>query len=205
MADSGTSIAEQIKAYLGMENNPVGVKICVEDVPEGKRPAEKMTFCQVVAAALKGEELVLTPDELNCTSAELALGFREPKYANVEPRIKRNVKAVLVGPIEGADVVLFVLDSRQTMTMAILFGGLKAEFKGEMAFCGEAVAKVFESGEANVSFLCNGSRNNAGYTESQVVLGLPYERFLELPQKMGKFSSLGRGLKAGASLFLRRL
>lgn len=205
MGENGTAIAEQIKSYLGMEHNVVGVKICVDDVPEGERPADKMTFCQIVAEAMKGRQLVLTPDELSCTSAELALGFREPKYANVEPRIKRNVKAVKVGPVEGADVVLFVLDSKQTMTMAILFGGLKAEFKGEMAFCGEAVAKVFESGEANVSFLCNGSRNNAGYTESQVVLGLPYERFLELPQKMGKFSSLGRGLKAQASFILRRL
>lgn len=203
MSEKPQAIAEQVKSYLGLDNNAVGVKILTE-IPEGQHPSVKMTFCQVVAEALKGNKLVLTADELNCASAELALGFREPKYAPVEPRIKKQVKAVRVGPVEGADVVLFVLDTKQTMTLSILLGGLKAEFKGEMAFCGEAVAKVFESGEANVSFLCNGSRNNAGYTESQVVVGIPYERFLELPQKMTKFSSLGRGLKAGASLILRR-
>jgi len=63
-------------------------------------------------------------------------------FVDMGPRIKSKTKTVRVGPLEGADVVLFVLNSEQVMIMSILLGGIKAEFKGEMAICGEAVANV---------------------------------------------------------------
>ena len=196
-------IEENLRAYLGMNHRLVGVKILAENV-DGNYPAVRMTFCQAVREALGGKELVIGIDDLTCPSAELCLGFREPMFVDVEPRIKTKTKAVRIGPLEDADVVLFVLSPEQVMVMSMLLGGITAEFKGEMAICGEAVAQVYNEGEPNISFLCNGARELGGFQAHEVVLGLPYARFLELPSKMSKFASLSRDVRGSMAQLLRR-
>jgi len=197
-------LEEKVRSYLGMNHRLVGVKVLEEEM-DGHRPHSPLTFCQAVREALEGKELIITLADLACPSAELALGFREPTLVEVEPRIKSATKAVRLGPLEGADVVLFVLNPEQVMVMSILLGGIKAEFKGEMAVCGEAVAKVYEEGEPNVSFLCNGARELGGFEPHEVVLGLPYDLFLELPGRMSRFASLSRAVRGKMSQLLRRL
>ena len=196
-------IEERLRSYLGMNHRLVGIKIAEENV-DGNHPAVPMTFCRVVREALAGKELVIGIDDLDCPSAELCLGFREPMFVDVEPRIKTKTKAVRIGSLEGADVVLFVLSPEQVMIMSILLGGIKAEFKGEMAICGEAVAQVYNEGAPNISFLCNGARELGGFEAHEVVLGLPYAQFLELPSKMTKFASLSRSVRGSMSQLLRR-
>jgi uncharacterized protein (DUF169 family) len=134
-------IEERVHSYLGLCHRLVGVKISEENV-DGDHPAAPMTFCRAVREMLGGKELVIGIDDLDCPNAELCLGFREPMFVDVGPRIKSKTRAVHIGPLEDADVVLFVLNSEQVMIMSILLGGIKAEFKGEMAICGEAVANV---------------------------------------------------------------
>jgi uncharacterized protein (DUF169 family) len=196
-------IEERVRSYLGMNHRLVGIKISEENM-DGNHPAVSMTFCRAVREALEGKELVIGLEDLNCPSAELCLGLREPMFVDIEPRIKSKTKTVRIGPLEGADVVLFVLDPEQVMVMSILLGGIKAEFKGEMAICGEAVAKVYNEGEPNISFLCSGARELGGFEASEVVLGLPYAQFLELPSKMSKFASLSRSMRGSMSQLLRR-
>ncbi|MFQ5811676.1 MAG: DUF169 domain-containing protein, partial [Anaerolineae bacterium] len=135
MGKEAQDIEEAIRSYLGMNHRLVGIKISEENV-DGNHPTVPMTFCRVVREALEGKELVIEIDDLDCPSAELCLGFREPMFVDVEPRIKSKTKTVCIGPLEGANVVLFVLDPEQVMIMSILLGGIKAEFKGEMAICG---------------------------------------------------------------------
>ena len=196
-------IEERLRSYLGMNHRLVGIKIAEENV-DGNHPAVTMTFCRVVREALTGKELVVGIDDLSCPSAELCLGFREPMFVDVEPRIKTKTKAVRIGPLEDADVVLFVLSPEQVMVMSILLGGIKAEFKGEMAICGEAVAQVYNEGEPNISFLCSGARELGGFEAHEVVLGLPYAQFLELSSKMTKFASLNRSVRGSMSQLLRK-
>lgn len=196
-------IEEKVRSYLGMNHRLVGVKILEENL-NGEHPEAPMTFCRAVREVLKGKELVIGIDDLDCPSAELCLGFREPMFVDVEPRIKSKTKAVRIGPLEGADVILFILNPEQVMVMSILLGGIKAEFKGEMAICGEAVAKVYNEGKPNVSFLCSGARELGGFEAHEVVLGLPYAQFLELPSKMTKFASLSRSVRGSMSQLLRR-
>jgi uncharacterized protein (DUF169 family) len=186
-------IEKRIRSYLGLNHRLVGIKISGKNM-EGTHPAIPMTFCRTVREALGGKELVIGIDDLDCPNAELCLGFREPMFVEVEPRIKSKTKAVRIGPLEDADVVLLVLNSEQVMIMSILLGGIKAEFKGEMAICGEAVAKVYNEGKPNVSFLCSGARDLGGFETHEVVLGLPYGLFLELPDRMTKFASLSRSV-----------
>jgi uncharacterized protein (DUF169 family) len=187
-------IEEKVRSYLGLNHHLVGIRISEENV-DGNHPTVSMTFCRAVREALRRKELVIGIDDLSCPNAELCLGFREPMFVDVEPRIKAKTKAVCIGPLEGADAVLFVLNSEQVMIISILLGGIKAEFKGEMAICGEAVAKVYNEGEPNVSFLCSGARELGGFETHEVVLSLPYALFLELPDKMTKFASLSKGVR----------
>lgn len=212
-------IEKNIRSYLGMNHRLVGIKILEENedgnpstepilsLSKGsghRHPAVTVPFCRAVREALEGKELVMEIGDLDCPSAELCLGFREPMFVDVEPRIKSKTRAVRIGPLEGADVVLFVLDPEQVMVMSILLGGIKAEFKGEMAICGEAVAQVYNTGAPNISFLCSGARELGGFEASEVVLGLPYALFLELPNKMTKFASLSRSVRGSMSQLLRR-
>jgi len=196
-------IEERVRSYLGMNHRLVGIKILEEDV-DGEHPEVPMTFCRAVREALAGKKLVVGIDDLDCPSAELCLGFREPMFVDVEPRIKSKTRAVRIGPLEGADVVLFVLNPEQVMVMSILLGGIKAEFKGEMAICGEAVARVYNEGQPNVSFLCSGARELGGFEAHEVVLSLPYAQLLELPGRMSKFASLSRSVRGSMSQLLRR-
>lgn len=193
---------ERVRSYMGMNHRLVGIEISDENVDgtpsrgSGLRhPAVPMTFCRAVREALGGKELVIGIDDLDCPNAELCLGFREPMFVDVGPRIKTKTKAVRIGPLEDVDVVLFVLNSEQVMIMSILLGGIQAEFRGEMAICGESVAKVCNEGEPNVSFLCSGARELGGFEAHEVVLSLPYASFLELPDRMTKFASLSRSAR----------
>ena len=196
-------IEERVRSYLGMNHRLVGIQILEKDV-DGEHPEVPMTFCRAVREALAGKELVIGIDDLSCPSAELCLGFREPMFVDVEPRIKSKTRAVRIGPLEDADVILFVLNPEQVMVMSILLGGIKAEFKGEMAICGEAVARVYNEGQPNVSFLCSGARQFGGFETHEVVLSLPYTLFLELPGRMTKFACLNRSVRGSMSQLLRR-
>jgi len=186
-------MSEVIRAYLGMKYDLVGIKI---NPAENKdpHPSEPMWFCQMVREAALGKEFTISPDDLACPNAELALGFRAPKYVRIEPRIKEEVKTVRIGPLEGADVVLLILVPEQVMTLSILLGGLSPEFKGEMGVCGEAVARVYEEKKPNLSFLCNGARLLGGFRPNEVILGLPTEDFANLNRRIENL------LKTGGSL-----
>jgi uncharacterized protein (DUF169 family) len=194
-------IEEGVRSYLGLNHRLVGVKISEESVDGSPSTSSghchstaPMTFCRVVREAMGGTEFVIGIDDLDCPNAELCLGFREPMFVDAGPRIKSKTRAVHIGPLGDADVVLLVLNSEQVMIMSILLGGIKAEFKGEMAICGEAVAKVYNEGKPNVSFLCSGARELGGFETHEVVLSLPYGLFLELPDRMTKFTSLSRSV-----------
>lgn len=186
-------MAEFIRAYLGMKYHLVGIKVNPSK-DKGPHPDEPMWFCQMVHEAALGKEFAIGLDDLACPNAEITLGFREPKYVQIEPRIKEKVEGVEVGPIEGADVVLLVLAPEQVMTLSILLGGLTPEFKGELGVCGEAVAQVYESKNPNLSFLCNGARLLGGFKQNEIILGLPLKEFEDLNRRIENL------LKTGGSL-----
>jgi uncharacterized protein (DUF169 family) len=147
---------------------------------------------------MEGErDIIVTGDDLSCPAAELTLGFREPRYADIQPRVSRPVRAVRIGPLQEADVVLLLLNPHQVMVLAILLGGMTAEFRGEMALCGEAVARVVNSGEPNLTFPCPGARELGGFQQNDVVVGLPRASVLGLPERMKTFASLGCAVRQG--------
>ncbi|MBI5418287.1 DUF169 domain-containing protein [Candidatus Poribacteria bacterium] len=184
---------EVVRSYLGMKYHLVGVKISTESIYKTKL-ASRMRFCEMVKEAALGKAFYAEANDISCPNAELCLGFREPKYVEVEPRIKSKTQSIMVGPVDNADVVLLILSADQIMTISILLGGINANFKGEMGVCGEATAQVFETGKPNITFLCNGARMFGGFKSSEIILGLPYKIIENLAQRIEKLIKTGGSL-----------
>ncbi len=183
---------ERIQQLLNSEYVPVGIKIIqdsgshwngsFQEVQSGKR------FCYYVRQAAKGEKFVMKDDFiLDCHTPYLCLGFKEPKYADIEPRIKpANTKAVLIAPLgeldPPVDSVVFIVNAKQAMLITgalrrILKKNIEASFGSTMAVCGEVVAHTIVNKTPNLSVLCQGARIFSDYTDNELVIGIPYELF----------------------------
>ncbi|ODS40361.1 MAG: hypothetical protein A7315_08885, partial [Candidatus Altiarchaeales archaeon WOR_SM1_79] len=191
-AKDDMDIDKTIRSYIGSKHKLIGVRILSEESKKDrdKRPAKPMRYCQFIReAAVKGSEFILNVSDMSCPNAEICLGFIEPKYVDIQPRIMpANTKAVRIGKVEDSDVVLAVVTPKQMMELAVLLGGVNSEFRGEMALCGELTAGVFISKKPNVSFLCNGARMFAEFRDNEVVVGMPYETALKLAEKIEALS-----------------
>ena len=98
-----------LKEQLGLKLNPVGIKVSEELL--GKPIGKPEYFDKLVReAAVSGKTFIITNDKLTDPYSHVSLGFEEPKYIkDYEPRIKKKIKSVRIVPVEGADVVLFVV------------------------------------------------------------------------------------------------
>lgn len=197
MPMDATAVGESIRDYLGMAYRPVGIKLYTAPVNNEAKLNTPMRYCHAVHEAAKGRDFLFGGGDQICNKAEVILGFRDPKIVNVEPRIKTRIYAVSVGPLQDADQVLLVLNPQQAMTMTLLLGGISSEFTGRFSVCGEITAKVALDGEPKLSFLCTGARRYGEFEENEVVLGIPYDVFLRLPEKMSKYNSFTQKATAG--------
>ena len=190
-------IDESIKAFLGTKYHLVGVKIIKSPI-QGKnplRPEKPMAYCQMVRVASQvGKTFLFDKSDQNCPTAELCLGFREPRYSEIEPRVKpSDTKSVLVAPInqmpEEPDIILVILTPKQMMDLAAILQAEKSDlltigFKGEAA-CGEFTAKPYMEHKPNLSFLCNGARLVfSEYRDNELIFGAPLETYLQLVEKI---------------------
>ena len=187
---------ENVRQYLGMKYNLVGVKILTEDVGQDEldelRPDVPKAYCQFVKEAARGKSFIFTEDDFSCPSPIVTLGFSEPVYVDIQPRISpANTKAVKIGPtsdIKDPDVVLAILNPKQVMEVAILLNGIEAKFVGSMAVCGEGTARPYMEDKPNVTFLCGGARIYGGYKDAEIILGTPRETFKKLSAKVEELS-----------------
>lgn len=198
-SDKAREKYEPIRAYLGMKYELVGAKLIPEsdettDISEYDKPGGRKWYCQMVREAGTGKHVAATLEDFACANAELALSLRKPKYVNIPTMIKETTRAVIIGPIEGADVILFIINPKQAMHLALLLGGLSAEFKGDVAVCGEATAQVIVEGMPNMTMLCNGARMYGGYTDSDAVVGVPPFMMDKILEKVMEKQSCGGAL-----------
>ncbi len=182
-----------IRSYLGIKHHLVGIKFLTEDIV-GESLPQTARFCPFHPLVLDGKTYIVKKNDLDCPTGELVLGLRQSKYSHVEPSIKDEIKAVRIGTIENSDVILFLVNPEQAMTLSILLGGLSAEFKGEMAICGEAVAKVYLEKKPNLSMLCNGARLFGGFAKNDMVIGMPYSDVMKLAEHIKKLTTTGGAL-----------
>jgi len=186
-------MVSSIRSYLGLKDKIVGIKI--NPGRDGEHPKEKSWFCQLVKeVSQKGGEYVISLSDLACPNADISLGFRKPKYVDIEPRIKGGVERIRIGRPEESDLVLLCLNSEQVMTLSILLGGITSSVKGEMGVCGEAVAATYNQKKPNITFLCNGARLLGGFRTNEIMLAIPSQEFTGLNQRIEKLIKTGGSL-----------
>lgn len=83
------------------------------------------------------------------------------------------------------DVVIIVAASYAAMRIVQGYTysfGMQTAFKlsGNQAICSECTAYPFETNNINISLLCSGTRNFAGWDEDELGIGLPFNRFVAL-------------------------
>lgn len=186
-------LSMKFRKFFELPSSPVAIRI-INDSSEQKTSSQPMRFCEMVRrCAFYGESFVFSVEELTCTSAELALGFTEPSYGEVYPRIKpANTKLVSVSSLEKTekkpDVVVIVGNPRKIMRVSTILAQLhekqpvEVKFKGEFAVCGECTAIPFMEKKVNLSLLCNGARMFSGYRDDEIVMGFPLDDFVRIAE-----------------------
>jgi uncharacterized protein (DUF169 family) len=187
------SVDSTIRVHLGTKYNLIGIKVRKEDASDSElRPPKKMRFCELVREAADGKSFEAVVEDMLCPHETVVLGFEEPEYVDVQPRISpAETKTVCVAPLDemkDPDVVLAILNPKQTMDVSALLNGLEASFSGNLAICGEAMAKPYMDKKPNLTFLCGGARTFADYKDSELILGAPPETFKELAEKIEALS-----------------
>ncbi|MEE9594174.1 MAG: DUF169 domain-containing protein [Candidatus Hydrothermarchaeales archaeon] len=185
-----------IRSHLGIKYNLVGVKILKKGSgakqDPAKKPQKRIRFCQAVREAANGKEVDIVLDDLACPNAEVTLGFDEPIYVDIQPRVNpANTEVVSVAPADkmsDPDVILTIMNPKQTMETASLLDGIEAKFTGNLAVCGEATAKPYMDKSSNVTFLCGGARTFGDYKESELIFGAPPEEYEKLAEKIEALS-----------------
>ena len=189
-------IDNTIRSFVGSNLRFVGVKI-LEEEPHDKsdKPLKPLRYSQLIREAAHGKNFTVEEKDIADANPQLALGFYEPKYLDIQPRITpAKTKALRIGPIEGSDVVLMILTPRQVMELAQVYGPIEAKFQGELGVEGEATALPYMTGKPNVSFLCNSARLLAGYRDSEVILTMPYAEAKNLAEKIEQRTRHGGAL-----------
>ncbi|MFH1788314.1 MAG: DUF169 domain-containing protein [Candidatus Altiarchaeota archaeon] len=190
------NIDHTIRSFVGSKMRLVGVKILKEAPTDTEdKPVKPLRYSQLIRDAAHGENFTVMEKDISDANPQLALGFYEPKYLDIQPRISpAETKAVRIGPIEGADVILMILTPKQVMELAQVYGPINAKFQGELGVEGEATALPYMTGKPNVSFLCNSARLLAGYKDSEVILSMPYAKALALAEKIEEKARHGGAL-----------
>jgi len=186
-------LSMKFRKFFELPSSPVAIRI-INDTSEQKTSIKPMRYCEMVRrSAFYGESFVFSVEELTCTSAELALGFTEPSYGEVYPRIKpANTKLVSISSLEKTekkpDVVIIVGNPRKIMRISTILAQLhekqpvEVKFKGEFAVCGECTAIPYLEKKVNLSLLCNGARMFSGFRDDEIVMGFPLEDFERVAQ-----------------------
>lgn len=70
------TVSEIIIKSVGLQTKPVGIKFLKSLQNNGLEFAENHRFCQLIMSARRGEELLLTKENITCPAAAAACGFK---------------------------------------------------------------------------------------------------------------------------------
>jgi len=187
-----TELTKQFRQFFELPLTPVAVKFNSDREPDMPHP---MRYCELVRkAAAFGNSYTFSIDDMSCASAELALGFTEPLYGEVYPRVKpADTEKITVSPLDSSefepDVVVVAGSAGKLMKVATTLAKVRGDmvnssFKGEFAVCGECTAIPLMENRVNLSLLCAGARMFSDYRSEEIVFGFPMETFVELTQSL---------------------
>lgn len=175
----------------------MAITIHREEINE-KSPEESTRFCRFSReAATLRKTYVIREENLSNFTARIILGFTEPKYAEVEPRIDpAETKAVTLSPLEledgKPDVVLVISNPATLMKVLQVHNRASGErlesscSSSGSAIAGEATALPYMEGKPNITLLCGGARSIGGFEEDELAIGFPYKTFTELADQLSE-------------------
>lgn len=166
-------IARKLDIFLKLDRKIVGVKLVHSEEEFNKYDGRELSnpeFKQGISGHRLG--LYETP--------EIAASV-----ANSVPICTDDTYGVIVKPLEkfeyDPDVVLIISNTREAMRIlqgyTYTYGLTKGlNMSGNQAVCVEATVTPMTTGEMNVSMLCSGTRFHAGWKDTEVISGIPFER-----------------------------
>lgn len=189
-------MSKKFRRFFQLSSSPVAIKIFDKEV-SGPRPASPSRFCELVrSAAYEGKEYVVTERDLRNFTASILLGFSEPTYVDLYPRIKpAKTKSVMVAPLEKtkeADVVITITNpSRMMQILQTLYKATKQRLEASMtseasAIAGEATAFPYMEQRPNLTLLCGGARTLGGYKGDELAIGIPFPTFTKLVDSLAE-------------------
>lgn len=185
------NLSEKFRRFFDIGTSPVAVKISNIQI-DGQRPKQPSLFCDFVRrVARNGEALTIVETDLQNFTARVILGFTEPKYFDINPRIKpASTKSIVVAPLEkireDPDVVIIITDPARMMgVVQTISRATRERFEAKMtceasAVAGEVTAVPYIEKKPNLTLLCGGARTLAGYGDNEMVMGIPFDTFVKL-------------------------
>lgn len=106
------------------------------------------------------------------------------KTMDAVPRTGKHFFATMYAPLEKAsfkpDVIVIIGDPNQMLRIAqanVYEGGRNiVSFAGIQSLCADAVAQVYNTGEINATFGCDGSRKYAKIANDELIIGIPADK-----------------------------
>ena len=158
---------------------------------KGTKAAAENFGCNGAAKALG----VVQPGEIS-TSGRFYYSLGLYQDLTVSKNVQKNTTfcshkayGVMVKPLEEfsdkPDVVLIVASPFNGMRIiqgyTHIYGyNVSYKISGNQAVCSECTAFPFENNDINVSLLCSGTRYKASWSEEELIIGFPYNRFYSI-------------------------
>ncbi|HTY91473.1 MAG TPA: DUF169 domain-containing protein [Methanocella sp.] len=119
------------------------------------------------------------------------------KTMDAVPRTNKHFVASLYAPLEKAtfvpDVVVVIGNPKQLLKIAqsniYEKGGRNiVSFSGIQSVCADAVAQVYNTGEMNATFGCDGSRKFAKIADDELIVGIPAAKLAGVVEALEKIT-----------------
>lgn len=203
----GREVRSEIKKDIEVKNEEIVADTGDRNFPEKSR----FLFCELVQKARMGEVFLISGQ--SCSPGDYVLGFSEKspaayylssgRYKDSQaaenaalslPRLKKKFCFIRVEPLSlnkgNFDVLILFLEPEKAMR--IVQASAYSEGKrtvldtmGAASICGDCTVLAYRQG-MSLSFGCKGSRKHSGYEDSEVPLGLSFEKVAEIEDALSK-------------------
>lgn len=208
----GCNVVHKIEKSIEGKNEEIVADTGDENLPEKSH----FLFCELVQKARMGEEFLISRQ--SCSPGDYVLGFSEKspaeyylnsgRYKDSQaaetavlslPRLKKRFCFIRVEPLSlnkgSFDVLILFLKPEKAMRIvqaSAYSEGKRAvlDTMGAASICGDCTVLAYRQG-MGLSFGCKGSRKHSGYKDSEVPLGLSFEKAAEIEEALSKLPETG--------------